>query len=128
METKGHATNNEATDAWDKSLKCWRTSSSGPQCLQVETNDEVHLFPYGYFQHAKFFKEMEKDVIQIQFQDRIILAKGTGLKTLCDALGKFTVELIKACPKKYAAIAKSEGTIEDIQIKQRGQENNADED
>ena len=70
---------------------CWRTATN-PQCLRVETTNEVHLFPYGYFQHAKFIRQNGKDVVQIQFQDRIVMVKGKGLETLCDALERLAVE------------------------------------
>jgi hypothetical protein len=84
----------------------------------VETANEVHLFPYGYFQHAKFIRQTGKEVVQIQFQDRIVTVKGKSLEPLCDALERLAVERIKVCPEKYGAIAKNEGIIEEIEIKQ----------
>ena len=122
METQTNSSNDTATDARKKNLTCWRTATS-PQCLRVETTNEVHLFPYGYFQHAKFIRQSGKDVVQIQFQDRIITVKGKGLEPLCDALERLAVERIKTCPEKYGAIARNEGVIEDIEIKQRDKEN-----
>jgi len=89
----------------------------------VETTNEDHLFPYGYFQHAKFIRQNGKDVMQIQFQDRIVMVKGKGLEPLCDALERLAVERIKICPEKYGAIARNEGVIEDIEIKQLDKEN-----
>ena len=122
METQTNSSNDTATDARTKNLTCWRTATS-PQCLRVETTNEVHLFPYGYFEHAKFIRQSGKDVVQIQFQDRIITVKGKGLEPLCDALERLAVERIKTCPEKYGAIARNEGVIEDIEIKQRDKEN-----
>jgi hypothetical protein len=122
METQTNSSNDTATDARKKNLTCWRTATS-PQCLRVETTNEIHLFPYGYFQHAKFIRQSGKDVVQIQFQDRIITVKGKGLEPLCDALERLAVERIKTCPEKYGAIARNEGVIEDIEIKQRDKEN-----
>ena len=78
----------------------------------------VHLFPYGYFQHAKFIRQTGKEVVQIKFQDRIIVVKGKGLEQLCDALERLAVERIKVRPEKYGVIAKGEGIIEDIEIKE----------
>lgn len=115
METKPDAKTN-ATHESAKNLMCWRTATS-PQCLRVETVNGVHLFPYGYFQHAEFIRQSGKDMVQIQFQDRIVLVKGKNLEPLCDALERFAVERIKVCPEKYGAIARNEGVIEDIQIK-----------
>jgi hypothetical protein len=89
----------------------------------VETVNEIHLFPYGYYQHAKFIRQSGKDVVQIQFQDRIVMVKGKGLEPLCDALERLAVERIKICPEKYGAIDRNEGVIEDIEIKQRDKEN-----
>ena len=122
METQANPSNEAATDARTKNLTCWRTATS-PQCLRVETVNEVHLFPYGYFQHAKFVRQNGKDVVQIQFQDRIVMVKGKGLEPLCDALERLAVERIKICPEKYGAIARNEGVIEDVEIKQRDKEN-----
>ena len=122
METQTKPSNDAATDSRTKNLTCWRTATS-PQCLRVETTNEVHLFPYGYFQHAKFIRQNGKEVVQIKFQDQIIFAKGKGLESLCDALERLAVERIKVCPEKYGAIARNEGVIEEIEIKQRGKEN-----
>jgi hypothetical protein len=83
----------------------------------VETTNEVHLFPYGYFQHAKFIRQSGKDAVLIQFQDRIVTIKGKGLEPLCDALERLAVERIKVRPEKYEGLGKSEGVIEEIVIK-----------
>jgi hypothetical protein len=114
METKSHAKTN-ATDSRNENLTCWRTATS-PQCLRVETTSEIHLFPYGYFQHAKFSRQGNKDIMEIQFQDVTVIAKGKNLELLCDALARLSVERIKTCPDDYGIDAK-EGTIADIEIK-----------
>jgi hypothetical protein len=116
MESKTHSPDDAATDAWEKNLTCWRTAS-GPQCLRVETTSEIHLFPYGYFQHAKFSRDGNKDAIQIRFQDQIVIAKGKGLEPLCAALERLAVERIRGRPEKYEELGKSEGVIEEIEIK-----------
>jgi hypothetical protein len=82
----------------------------------VETTNEVHLFPYGYFQHAKFIRQNGKDVVQIQFQDRIVMVKGKGLEPLCDALERLAVERIRVRPEKYENVTKSEGVVNEIEI------------
>jgi hypothetical protein len=89
----------------------------------VETTSEVHLFPYGYYQHAKFVQQSGKDVLQIQFQDRMVTVKGKGLEPLCDALERLAVERIRLRPKKYDGLGKSEGTIEEIDVKEKGEQN-----
>ena len=117
METQTNPSNDAATDARTKNLTCWRTATS-PQCLRVETINEVHLFPYGYFQHAKFIRQTGKEIVEIQFQDRIIVVKGKGLEPLCDALERLAVERIKVRPEKYDSVAKNEGIIYEIEISQ----------
>jgi hypothetical protein len=87
----------------------------------VETTNEVHLFPYGYFQYAKFIRQSGKDVVQIQFQDRIVSVKGKGLEPLCDALERLAVERIKVRPEKYEGLGKSESVINEIEIIERQQ-------
>ena len=117
---KSHNKTGSTTDESAKNLTCWRTATS-PQCLRVETINEVHLFPYGYFQHAKFIRQNGKDVVQIQFQDRIVMVKGKSLEPLCDALERLAVERIRVRPEKYGAIGKSEGIIEGIEIIETGE-------
>lgn len=124
MEIKTNSTNDTA-ESWDADLTCWRTATS-PQCLRVETSDEVHLFPYGYFQHAKFIRQRGKDVIQIQFQDRIAVVTGKGLEPLCDALQRLAVERIRVRPEKYEGLGKNEGVIEGIQIQKINQQKSMD--
>ena len=108
----------DSTNESAKNLTCWRTATS-PQCLRVETTSEVHLFPYGYFQHAKFIRQNGKDVLQIQFQDRTVTVKGKGLEPLCDALERLAVERIRLRPEKYEGLGKSEGIIEEIEFSQK---------
>ena len=118
METQTKPSNEAATDARTKNLTCWRTATN-PQCLRVETVNEVHLFPYGYFQHAKFSRQSGKDVVEIQFQDRIVSVKGKGLEPLCEALERLAVERIRLRPEKYEGLGKSEGIIEKIEFSQK---------
>ena len=115
METKTRSPDDAATDAWEKNLTCWR-AASGPQCLRVETAAEIHLFPYGYFQHAKLSRDGNKDVLQIRFQDQIVIAKGKGLGPLCAALERLAVERIRVRPEKYEGLGRNEGIIEDIDV------------
>ena len=112
----------DSTNESAKNLTCWRTATS-PQCLRVETTSEIHLFPYGYYQHAKLVRQSGKDVLQIQFQDRTVTVKGKGLEPLCDALERLAVERIKLRPEKYEGLGKNEGAIEEIEVKERGERN-----
>ena len=118
METQTKPSNDAATDSRTKNLTCWRTATN-PQCLRVETVNEIHLFPYGYFQHAKFIRQNGKDAVEIQFQDRIVMVKGKGLEPLCDALERIAVERIGLRPEKYEGLGKSEGIIEEIEFCQK---------
>ena len=117
MEPKTRSENDTASDSWTKNLTCWRTATS-PQCLRVETTSEIHLFPYGYFQHGKFSRDGTKDVVQIRFQDQLVIVKGNGLEPLCDALERLAVERIRLRPEKYEGLGKKEGVVENIEIKQ----------
>ncbi len=125
MESKTRPSNDAATDAQAKNLTCWRTAT-GPQCLRVETVNEVHLFPYGYFQHAKFIRQNGKDAVEIQFQDRIVMVKGKGLEPLCDALERLAVERIRMRPEKYEGLGRNEGIIEAIEIKKNSPQESSD--
>ena len=125
METQTKPSNDAATDARTKNLTCWRTATN-PQCLRVETVNEIHLFPYGYFQHAKFIRQNGDDAVEIRFQDRIVMVKGKGLEPLCDALERLAVERIWLLPEKYEGLGKSEGVIEEIEIKMASQQKTSD--
>lgn len=116
METTIRASDNTASEPWTKDLMCWRTASH-PQCLRVEILSEIHLFPYGYLQRAKLGRAGGKDVLQIVFQDRVVVVKGKKLEPLCAALERLAVERIRTQPDKYDVLAKNEGIIEEIEIK-----------
>jgi hypothetical protein len=103
----------DSTNESAKNLTCWRTATS-PQCLRVETTSEVHLFPYGYYQHAKFVQQNGKDVLQIQFQDRMVTVKGKGLEPLCDALERLAVERIRLRPKNTMGLAKAKEQLKKL--------------
>jgi hypothetical protein len=90
--------------------------ATSPQCMRVETTAEAHLFPYGYFQHAKFSRQGNKDIVEIQFQDRIVTARGKNLMPLYDALARLAVECVKVRPEKYEAIIGNESVIEKLEI------------
>jgi hypothetical protein len=83
----------------------------------VETTAEIHIFPYGYFQHAKFSRDKNTDIVEIHFQDTTIIAKGKKLDSLYDALARLAVERIRPVPEKYEGIKKAEGVVENIEIK-----------
>jgi hypothetical protein len=119
MEAKIRSSSDAASESWDEGLTCWRTAS-GPQCLRVETTSDVHLFAYGYFQYARLFQAGNKEVVQIQFQDRVVIINGKGLEPLCAALERLAVERIRTSPQKYEQILKGDGFIEDIEIKKAG--------
>jgi hypothetical protein len=117
METKSHAKTN-APDSRDENLTCWRAATS-PQCLRVETTAEIHIFPYGYFQHAKFSRDKKTDIVEIHFQDTTIIAKGKKLDSLYDALARLAVERIRPVPDKYESVTKNDGQIVEVQITNR---------
>ncbi len=115
METKPHTKAN-AAESRNENLTCWRTTTN-PQCLRVETSSEFHLFPYGYFRHAKLWREANNDIVEIDFQGATVVAMGKSLESLYDALARLGVERIRICPAKYEAGGK-EGTIMAIAIRQ----------
>ena len=60
-------------------------------------------------------------MVEIRFQDTSVIAKGTNLEPLYDALARMAVERIKVCPEKYGVIARKEGMIEELEIRERKQ-------
>ena len=57
METKPQTDSTAPACSRAKDVTCWSTDSSA-HCLRVEKPGEIHLFPYGYFQHAKLVKSL----------------------------------------------------------------------
>lgn len=55
-------------------------------------------------------------MVEIRFQDTSVIAKGTNLEPLYDALARMAVERIKVCPEKYGVITRKEGMIEELEI------------
>lgn len=123
METKSHS-KTSATEPWNENLTCWQLATS-PQCLRIETTSESFLFPYGYFKRAKFSRAGNKETIEIQFLDEVVIAKGKGLESLYDALARLGVERLRQLPEKYSPKAK-EGVITEIEVKQNGKNSSSD--
>src|SRR3984957_16712822 len=115
METKPRSESEAPTDSRTKDLTCWSTDSSA-HCLRVEKPGEIHLFPYGYFQHAKLVTNSGDEALQIRFQDCLITVTGKNLEPLCSALDRFAVGRIRLLPSAQRTFPKKEGFIEAIEI------------
>lgn len=113
METKLRSDSDAPTGSRTKDVSCWSTDSSA-HCLRVEKPGEIHLFPYGYFQHAKLVQNSGDEILQIRFQDCLIIVTGKNLEPLCDALARLAVKFIRVIP--HPKFSKSEGLIATIQI------------
>ena len=87
-----------------------RLLESHSRAVRIAVNELQH------FAGTQVHRGMDKS-------ERLVMLKGKGLEPLCDAMERLAVERIKTCPEKYGAIARNEGVIEDIEIKQRGKEN-----
>jgi hypothetical protein len=98
-------------------LNCWSTDSSA-HCLRVEKPGEIHLFPYGYFQHAKLVRNSSDEALHIRFQDCLIIVTGKSLEPLCSSLGRLAVDRIRLLPSAQRTFPKSEGFIEAIEIRE----------
>jgi len=115
METKPRSESEAPTGSRTKDLTCWSTDSSA-HCLRVEKPGEIHLFPYGYFQHAKLVTNSDDEALQIRFQDCLITVTGKSLESLCSALERLAVGRIRLLPSAQRTFPKSEGFIEAIEI------------
>jgi hypothetical protein len=93
----------------------------------VEKPGEIHLFPYGYFQHAKLVTDSAGETLEIQFQDRLIVVTGKSLEALCSSLQRLAVDRIRLLPKAHRPFPKSEGFIDTIEIKEPKQKESAAE-
>jgi hypothetical protein len=117
METKPQSDRSTPAGSRAKDVTCWSTDSSA-HCLRVEKPGEIHLFPYGYFQHAKLVRNSGDEALYIQFQDRIITVSGKNLEPLCSALERLAVDRIRILPPAQRTFPKSEGYIEGIEIRE----------
>jgi hypothetical protein len=115
METKPRSESEAPTGSRTKDLTCWSTDSSA-HCLRVEKPGEIHLFPYGYFQHAKLVTNPGDEALKIRFQDCLITVTGKSLEPLCSALERLAVGRIRLLPSAQRTFPKSEGFIEAIEI------------
>ena len=115
METKPQPNSAATAGSRAKDVTCWSTDSSA-HCLRVEKPGEIHLFPYGYFQHAKLVKNSGGEALHIRFQDCLITVTGKNLEPLCNALERLAVDRIKLLPSAQRTFQKSEGYIETIEI------------
>ena len=126
METKLRSESEATTVARTKDLTSWSTNSNA-HCLRVEKTGEIHLFPYGYFQHAKLITDSGDEALHIQFQDRLIVVTGKSLEALCSALQRLAVDCIRLLPKAHRPFPKGEGFIETIEIEELKHRNQNDE-
>ena len=117
METKPQPDSAASSSTRAKDVSCWSMDSSA-HCLRVEKPGEIHLFPYGYFQHAKLVKNSDGEALHIRFQDCLIRVTGKGLEPLCSALERLAVDRIRLLPSAQRTFPKSEGYIEDIDIRE----------
>ncbi len=115
METKLRSESEAPTGSRTKDLTCWSTDSSA-HCLRVEKPGEIHLFPYGYSQHAKLVTNSGDEALHIRFQDCLITVTGKSLEPLCSALERLAVGRIRLLPSAQRTFPKSEGFIEAIEI------------
>lgn len=122
METKLRSDSEAPTGSRTKDVSCWSTDSSA-HCLQVEKPGEIHLFPYGYFQHAKLVTNSGVESLHIRFQDCLVTITGKGLEPLCCALARLAVDRIRLLPQAQRTFPKSEGFIEAIEICEPQQKN-----
>ena len=117
METKPQSDSAAPAGSRTKDVTCWSTDSSA-HCLRVEKPGEIHLFPYGYFQHAKMISNSGDEALHIRFQDYLITVTGKNLEQLCCALERLAVDQIRLLPPAQRTFPKSEGYIEDIEIRE----------
>ena len=107
-----------------ENLECWRTSTN-PQCLRVETITEIHLLPYGYFQHAIFSRKDNSDCLLLRFGGTSVHVKGKRLDSLVAAVARLGVEQISLRPEKYV-VKTSESIITEIEVRTNGNGNLTD--
>ena len=117
METKPQTDSTAPAGSRAKDVTCWSTDSSA-HCLRVEKPGEIHLFPYGYFQHAKLVGNSGDEALHIRFQDYLITVTGKNLEQLCCALERLAVDQIRLLPPAQRTFPKSEGYIEGIEIRE----------
>ncbi len=115
METNPRTKDESTTESRAKNLRCWSTASSA-QCLRVEKPGEIHLFPYGYFEHAKHITNSGDEVLHITFRGCLITVTGKSLEPLCSALERLAVDCIRII--SHPKFSKSEGLIERIEIRE----------
>jgi hypothetical protein len=115
METKLRSESETPSVSRAKDVSCWSIDSSA-HCLRVEKPGEVHLFPYGYFQHAKLVRNSGDESLHIRFQDCLITVTGKNLEPLCSGLERLAVDRIRVLPPAQRTFPKSEGFIETIEI------------
>jgi hypothetical protein len=117
METKLSSEGDAPSFSRAKDLSCWSTDSSA-QCLRIEKPGEIHLFPYGYFQHAKLVRNSGDEALHIRFQDCLITVTGKSLEPLCSALERLAVDRIRLLPSRQRTFPRTEGLIETIEIRE----------
>lgn len=124
MQTETQFERRPSSATRSEDLKCWNAGSN-PLCLLVELNDGTKfILPYGYFEEAKFVRESDKEILHIRFKAHQFTVTGNGLDEVLHALQTLSVELLKECPRRYQALAKSQTFIEKIEVSNETGETN----
>ena len=118
METKLRSESEAPTGSRTKDLSCWSTDSSA-HCLRVEKPGEIHLFPYGYFQHAKLIQEFWRrgppySISRLSHHQ----SPARIWNPYAAALQRLAVDRIRLLPSAQRTFPKSEGFIEAIEIRE----------
>lgn len=114
MQTKTQFETVSNPAASNENLKCWNIGSN-PLCLRIELSDGTQfMLPYGYFEGAKFVREADAEILNLQFKEKEFAIRGKGLNELFLALQLLSVESMKECPRRYEPLARAGGFIEEI--------------
>lgn len=97
-------------------LTCW-DKDDNVQCLRVElSSGEQALFPYGYFERARFIRGEKRDVVELRFKDAILKITGLHLEALWMDLQSLSVASVKPLSSRFAPLTANHSCVEEISI------------
>lgn len=101
----------------DKShpTKCYQEKDVS--CLLVETSDKNFVFPYAQLLNI----EGNNSDIKISFTTHDVELNGSNLLILLPVFQRFSVEWVKAFPKKFEAFSKDQVYISSIVVNEINQ-------
>jgi len=115
IKTQAHKHMKERDDERE-GIVYWNKDAQA-QCLRVESDNEVFVFPYAHLLSVRLTREENREILEISFSTHTVQVSGRNLRELLPSLQKLSVEWLREAPVRYAVLASKDAVfIESIEV------------